>query len=118
MSGVPESNSSPIASTALPASNLTSSTPEREGGWNGASGEAVAPAIGFFATRWVKASSPAGACDLAKQLILSEWALSAPYGSANSGSAPQLVAEEAWEIGAFRALFGRKPGGYSFYASE
>lgn len=76
------------------------------------------PAIGFFTTRWVKASSPASACDLAKQLVLSEWTPSGTYGSTNSGSPPQLVVEETWEIGAFRALFGRKPAGYSFYASE
>jgi hypothetical protein len=80
--------------------------------------EGSASAIGFFTTRWVKASSPATAPDLAKQLVLSEWAPSGEYGSANSGQPPHLIVEETWEIGALRALIGRKPSGYSFYASE
>ncbi|MGY1411264.1 hypothetical protein ACW5EG_17040 [Luteimonas sp. A611] len=80
--------------------------------------EGAASAIGFFTTRWVKATSPASARDLAKQLVLSEWAQSGEYGPANSGLPPELVVEEIWEIGAFRALFVRKPAGYSFYASE
>jgi hypothetical protein len=80
--------------------------------------EGAAPAIGFFTTRWVKASSRADAPDLAKQLVLSEWTPAGKYTPANSGQPPQLAVEETWAIGAFRALFGRKPGGYSFYISD
>jgi hypothetical protein len=79
--------------------------------------EGAAPAIGFFTTRRVKASSLTDAPDLALQLILSEWASSGEYGPGNSGQPPHLVVEETWKIGALRALLGRKPGGYSFYAS-
>ena len=80
--------------------------------------EGAAPAVGFFTTRWVKASSPVDASDLAKQLVLSEWTPAGKYAPNNSGQSPHLVVEETWTIGAFRALFGRKPGGYSFYISD
>ena len=74
-------------------------------------------AIGFFATRWIKASSAACAPDLAKAAILLEWSPTGEYGASNTGELPQLIVEDVCAIGLLRATFGRKPGGYSFYSS-
>ena len=74
-------------------------------------------AIGFFATRWIKASSPSSAPDLVKAAILLEWSPGGEYGASNKGDLPQLIVEDVWAIGLLRATFGLKPAGYSFYSS-
>ena len=75
------------------------------------------PAIGFFATRWVKASNATQAHELARANVLAEWAPSAEYGRSNSGNIPEVVVEGSWLVGYFKALVGRKPSGYTFYSS-
>jgi hypothetical protein len=52
---------------------------------------------------------------LAKELVLSEWQAGGTYAAANRGYVPLLAVEKSFPIGRFTGIFGRKPGGYSFY---
>jgi hypothetical protein len=76
------------------------------------------PAIGFFATRLVRARDPGHAASLAKELVLSEWRPGATYASSNLGLLPALVVEESWRVGLLAGILGRRPAGYSFYTHD
>ena len=76
------------------------------------------PVIGFFTTRIVKAQNLEEAHSAAKHLVLSEWQLGGPYAADNVGSLPKLLVEESWPVGLLSGIFGRKPGGYTFYTHD
>lgn len=76
------------------------------------------PAIGFFATRAVRAHSIESAHHLAKESVLSEWWGGGRYAADNRGSIPVLLVEESWPIGVIEGLFGRRPDGYTFYTHD
>jgi len=75
-------------------------------------------AVGFFTTRLVKASDLTAAELKAQELVLSEWRAGGEYSSSNRGSLPNLAVEESFPVGLLAAVFGRRPGGYSFYRRE
>lgn len=75
-------------------------------------------AVGFFTTRLVKAPDLETAQSKARELVLSEWRAGGDYASGNRGGSPALAIEEAFQVGFFAALFGRRPRGYSFYRHE
>ena len=76
------------------------------------------PVIGFFTTRLVRARDIRQAHCLAKELVLSEWRHGGRYADGNVGSAPTLVVEESWRVSLLSGIFGRRPGGYSFYSHD
>ena len=76
------------------------------------------PAIGFFATRLVRARDPGHASSLAKELVLSEWRPGATYAASNLGLLPALVVEESWQVGFLAGILRRRLGGYSFYTHD
>jgi len=80
--------------------------------------DASAPVIGFFTTRVVRASNRGHAQLLAKNLVLSDWQAGGIYAAANRGRVPSLAVEKCFPIGRFAGIFGRKPGGYSFYQHD
>ena len=77
--------------------------------------DASAPVTGFITTRVVRASNLGHAQLLAKELVLSEWQAGGTYAAANRGNVPLLGVEQSFPIRRFAGIFGRKPGGYSFY---
>ena len=76
------------------------------------------PVIGFFATRAVRARDIEHAHQLAKEAVLSEWRPGGRYAAENRGHVPSLVVEDSWRVGVFDGLFGRRPGGYTFYTHD
>ena len=76
------------------------------------------PVIGFFTTRLVRASDMEQAHHIAKETVLSEWRPGGQYAADNAGSLPALVVEESWPVGLLSGIFGRKPGGYTFYTHD
>lgn len=75
-------------------------------------------AIGFYATRRVRARDLQEAQALACEAVLAEWRGGGQYAAVNLGAVPVLAVEDAWEVGLWAALFGRRPGGYSFYSKD
>jgi len=73
------------------------------------------PAIGFFITRIVRASTFADAEHAAKQVIGSEW--QSPRFASNQGGQPSLTLESSSPVGLLKGLFSR-PIGYSFFSAE
>jgi len=80
--------------------------------------ENAQPAIGFFATRFIKAASSARAELLAKTLVLSEWGPGGVYADANKGALPLLATESVVSVGMLTGIFRRHSKGYSFYLRD
>ena len=76
------------------------------------------PVIGFFSTRAVRARHIEHAHQLAQEAVLSEWRPGGRYATDNRGAVPALVVEESWPVGLIEGIFGRKPGGYTFYTHD
>lgn len=74
--------------------------------------------VGFFTTRLVRATDLAGAEDLARELVLSDWRKGGPYAESNRGSLPTLSIEQSFAVGWLARTFGRRPAGYTFYRQD
>jgi hypothetical protein len=79
---------------------------------------AADPAIGFYTARVVRASDPEQAQAIASKVVLAEWLAGGKYAVANSGSVPSLTTDRIYTVSLLRGIFGRKPGGYSFYLRD
>jgi hypothetical protein len=74
--------------------------------------------IGFYTTRRVKARDLQEAEALAREAVLVEWCDGGQYAAVNLGAVPELAIEDAYEVGLWTGLFGRRPGGYAFYSND
>jgi hypothetical protein len=74
------------------------------------------PAIGFYITRIIRASSPDEATERVRSVIAHEWAME-PYKSSNRGLSPRLTMESVSEATFFDWLTFKKPG-YSLYSND
>ena len=72
--------------------------------------------VGFYATRFVRASTVEAACEVAKGMITADWTRE-PYSSANRGSAPRLAVDRVLEVTFWQWLLS-KNGGHVFYPDE
>jgi len=76
------------------------------------------PVVGFFTGRRVRAPSLSVAEGRAREDVLAEWRAGGTYAEKNSGGLPLLTVSRAYRIGSLAGIFGRKPGGYTFYSTE
>ena len=72
---------------------------------------------GFYATRWVKADKSEEAKDMAKKLVLSDWA-DGEYAEINEGDAPRLSVDSIVPVGFLSYLWNQPGKGHSFYSPE
>ena len=74
--------------------------------------------IGFFTTRRVRAGGLSEAQRLARESVDAEWRPGGRYAAINRGDVPALSVEDAYPVGLFTVLLGRRPSGYSFFSSN
>ncbi len=72
------------------------------------------PIIGFFTTRFVRATDENAAAKKASLLVDKEWA-GLPLKESNSGTRPRLSVNTVKEIGLVAYLSGRPRKGFTFY---
>lgn len=73
------------------------------------------PIVGFFTTKRVFAGDALRAQEIASAEVLVDWGVG---GEFESGGLPNLTIETVQVIPAWRALFKRKPRGYTFYMED
>jgi hypothetical protein len=77
-----------------------------------------APAVVFYTTRDVHASSIEQAAKKATDLVLKQWLPGGCYAAANHGEVPTVTLDKSWQVSFLFGLLGRKPSGYVFYQND
>ena len=74
-------------------------------------------AVGFFATRAVRARSEAEAGDKVRSMIRAAWT-TGRYAAWNQGAAPTIHVEEVWQSSWFQNMFFKNDGHVFYPDSE
>lgn len=73
-------------------------------------------AVGFFATRAVRAESPSHAAEKARSMVASSWT-TGKYSGWNKGAAPTLQVDEVWRSTWLKDLFFVNDG-HTFFPAD
>ncbi len=80
------------------------------------SDESGAELVGFYAARWVRASSAEEARKAASALVMTDWT-NGEYAELNCGDPPRITVDTITKVSLLRFIWRQPGAGHAFYSS-